>query len=71
MAKRSRGPKPRVSYRGRSYTCRRWKVEVPDLDSMDHTAALMWLNQHTIPTGRGIRTTPTPYLGGYPGLRVK
>lgn len=60
----SRGPKPVVEYDGRTYTCKRWKVEIPDLVAMDRTGALIWLNQNTIPTGRGIRTPARPNLGG-------
>jgi hypothetical protein len=58
-----RGPKPRVTYNGRTYTCRAWKVEIPDLDAMDRTGALVWLNQNTTPTGAGIRTKPNPLAG--------
>ncbi|SHT14204.1 Uncharacterised protein [Mycobacteroides abscessus subsp. abscessus] len=60
----NRGPKPRVEYGGRTYTTRKWSVEIPDLYAMDSLAALVWLNQNTIPTGTGIRTASAPNLRG-------
>lgn len=55
-----RGPKPRVEYRGQTYTCRKWLVEIPDLEAIGRSAALLWLIQNTIPTGVGIRSAPKP-----------
>jgi hypothetical protein len=59
-----RGPKPTVTYDGRTYTCRRWKVQIPDLEAMTRLEAHVWLLQNTVPTGAGIRTEPTPNLAG-------
>jgi hypothetical protein len=47
----ARGPKPRITYDGKTYTARRWSVEIPDLAAMDRLAALVWLAQNTTPTG--------------------
>ncbi len=63
-ARAKRGPKPRVEHDGKVYTCRAWKVTVPDLAAMDGTGALVWLLRNTIPTGNGIRSTPEPHLRG-------
>lgn len=56
-----RGPKPWVTYNDRTYTCKAWSVEIPDLDAMDGMAALVWLNQNTIPTGYS--RNPNPLAG--------
>ena len=58
-----RGPKPRVTYDGKTYTVRSYKTEIPDLAAMDRIAALIWLNQNTYPYGPGIRTRPNPLAG--------
>jgi hypothetical protein len=50
MAKK-RGPKPRVEYDGKIYSCRRYNVEIPDLGAMSRTGALVWLLQNTTPVG--------------------
>lgn len=59
-----RGPKPRVEYDGKTYTARAWHVDIPDLNAMTRTAALLWIMRNTIPTGVGIRTAPAPNLHG-------
>lgn len=59
----SRGPKPVVTYQGASYTCKAWKVEIPDLDAMERTEALFWLLRNTIPKGVSNRPAP-PNLAG-------
>jgi hypothetical protein len=48
-----RGPKPVVTYDGKSYTARSYNVEIPDLAAMDRMAALIWLNANTTPKGYG------------------
>ncbi len=55
---RQTGPKPRVTCDGQTYTARSYKTEVPDLEGMDRTAALVWLLRHTTPTGYS-RPRPT------------
>jgi hypothetical protein len=56
-----RGPKPRITYDGKTYTARRWSVDIPDLDSMDRLSALAWLVANTTPTGY---SRPKPNLSG-------
>jgi hypothetical protein len=60
---RKRGPKPKIWYDGKLYSCRRYDVEIPDLDSMPRTNALVWLIQNT--TKRGYSSKPPEVnLGG-------
>lgn len=59
----TRGPKPRVTYNGETYTCKRWKVEIPDFDQMDRTDVLFWLLRNTIPQGYSRATNPLAGLG--------
>jgi hypothetical protein len=46
-----RGPKPIVEYDGKSYTTRKWNIEIPDLNAMTSTEALVWLVRNTTPRG--------------------
>lgn len=46
-----RGPKPVVEYAGNFYTCRRYNVELPDLQAMTRVEALVWLNRNTTAKG--------------------
>lgn len=57
------GPKPTVTYDGKTYTVRSYSTEIPDLEAMTRTAALVWLNGNTYATGRGTRTKPNPLAG--------
>jgi len=63
---RRRGSMPTVEYNGRTYKVRSRKTEIPDLASMDRTAALMWLLRNTYPKGTNHRR-PSPNL---PNLKV-
>ena len=58
-----RGPKPTVEYDGMVYTCKAWKVEIPDLEAETRIGALVWLNRNTIPKGLSNRP-PAPNLAG-------
>jgi hypothetical protein len=60
---RKRGPKPRVEYDGKVYSCRSYNVEIPDLTAMSRTAALVWLIQNTVKRGHST-TPPAPNLAG-------
>jgi hypothetical protein len=57
---------PTVVYNGKVYKVRSRKTEIPDLDAMDRTAALIWLLRNTYPRGTNHRR-PAPNL---PGLNV-
>lgn len=57
-------PMPTVSYGDRTYKLRSRKTVVPDFDSMERLAVLVWLVQHTTPRGYS-RVTNT--LAGYGG----
>ncbi|MFD3426092.1 hypothetical protein [Nocardia fluminea] len=59
----TRGPRPVVTFDGQTYTCKRWKVEVPDLDSMSPIEARIWLVQNTTPRGHQLRSAVN--LHGY------
>lgn len=59
----SRGPKPTVKYDGKTYTCKAWKVEIPDLDAMDRTGALIWLLRNTVPRGYSRPQPRLPSIG--------
>lgn len=56
-------PMPTVTYDNRTYKVRSRKTGIPDLQSMDRMAALIWLNRNTYPTGAGTRTRPNPLAG--------
>jgi hypothetical protein len=34
-------------YDGQLYSCKRWNIEIPDLDGMSRLAARVWINQNT------------------------
>lgn len=55
-----RGPKPQVEYDGKTYSCRCWNVEIPDLSAMDRFDALQWLCRETTPRGY---SKPNPLAG--------
>ena len=67
----ARGPMPTVTYDGSTYKLRSRKTVVPNLDSMERMAALIWINQNT--TKRGHHAVPSPLLGmaGAVGLQVR
>ena len=58
-----RNPKRRVTFNGRTYTVRKDKIDLPDLDAMSRFEALQWLSRETYPTGAGTRTKPNPLAG--------
>lgn len=66
-----RGPKPRVEYDGRVYSCKRYKVEIPDLQAMSRVEALQWLCRETTPTGWSKAPSPLRGMGGAISLVVK
>lgn len=66
----TRGPKPRVEYDGNTYTCKAWKVEIPDFDQMDRTDVLFWLLHNTIPQGYS-KPKPLAGLAGVVGVSVR
>jgi hypothetical protein len=59
-----RGPKPIVSYEGRSYSLRSRTVVVPALDAMTRIEALVWLNQHTCKRGHMQAQASSMSFGG-------
>lgn len=52
--------KRNVEWDGRFYKVRSDKIEIPDLQSMERFAALLWLNAHTYPRGY---SRPNPLAG--------
>jgi hypothetical protein len=62
--KRAAGPKPRVTFDGRTYVCKSYHVEIPKLTEMNRFAALTWIIQNTYPTGYSRATNP---LAGFAG----
>lgn len=60
-----RGPKPRVTYDGRTYVCKSYRVAVPNLAEMSRFAALIWISNNTYPTGYSRVTNP---LAGFAGV---
>ncbi len=54
-------PMPIITYDGQAYKLRSRKTEIPDLESMDRLAALIWLNRNT--TARGYYKAPDPLIG--------
>lgn len=63
--------KRQVTYNSKTYTVRSDKVDVPDLDSMDRFAALIWLNQNTYATGPRSKPNPLAGLGDVINVRTK
>jgi hypothetical protein len=55
-------PRPTVTYDGNTYCLRSSRTEIPDLDSMERMAALIWLNRNTVARGY---SRPRPNLRGY------
>lgn len=47
-----RNPLPEVQYGGIAYKVRSRKIAIPDLGALPRMAALVWLNQNTVPRGR-------------------
>lgn len=60
---RRRGPMPTVTYNGKTYKVRSRSIEIPDLDAMERTGALVWLVRNTYPTGTNHRRL-APNLAG-------
>lgn len=65
-----RGPKPRVEFDGKIYSCRCWNVEIPDLTNMNRFEALSWICRETTPTGWS-RPNLLAGLGGIINLSVR
>jgi hypothetical protein len=59
-----RGPKPRVTFDGRTYVCKSYSVVVPDLAEMARFEALIWISNNTYPTGYSRVTNPLAGLRG-------
>ena len=66
---RKSNPKPTVTFEGNTYKLRSGKTEVPDLASMSHLSALIWINRNT--TARGYSKTPNPLIGMRGALTLK
>jgi len=47
----NRGPKPVVEYDGKTYTCKAYNAEIPDLPTLSRFEALGWLLRNTTPKG--------------------
>jgi hypothetical protein len=60
-----------VTYDGKTYKVRKDNIEIPDLDSMERMAALVWLNQETYASGAGTRTRPNPLAGLGDAIRLE
>ena len=52
-----------VTYDGKTYKVRKDSIEIPDLDAMERTTALIWLNQETYASGAGTRSRPLSLQG--------
>lgn len=65
--------RPTVEYNDRTYTVRSSKTTIPDFNQMTRMNILVWLNQNTYATGRGLRTRPNPLagLGGIINVEVR
>lgn len=55
-----RGPMPKVTYDGDTYTLRSRSAPVPDLDKMQRFDALLWICRNTYPRGY---SRPNPLAG--------
>jgi hypothetical protein len=58
------GRKRTVDHNGITYKVRSDKIEIPDLATMDGTAAAMWLIRNTYPRGFSRATNPLQGCGG-------
>lgn len=58
-----------VTHDGTTYKVRSDKIEIPDLESMERTAALVWLVRHTYPRGTN-HHRPAPNLNFGGAIRV-
>lgn len=63
--RRRSGPKPRVTFDGRTYVCKSYKVEIPNFEAIGRHASLTWLIANTYPTGYSRVTNP---LAGFAGV---
>lgn len=67
--KRKRGPMPRVTYNGMTYSLTSRNTIVPDFSQMQNMAVLIWLNKHT--RARGYQMPTNPLIGFSNVIEVK
>lgn len=48
-------PKRTITYDGKTYKVKSDNIEIPNLDTLDRFAALIWLNQNTYKRGHSTR----------------